>query len=116
MHALALSPLIIQDHLKSIFAKSGARSRNELVSQIFLEHYAPRWEDIPDVPVGWIAKASPIGTGGDPRPSLDAAILAGPTFLGHSALLRRPQSWQAAILINNGHVRDEEVAGSILSL
>ena len=70
MHALALSPLIIQDHLKSIFAKSGARSRNELVSQIFLEHYAPRWEDIPDVPVGWFAKASPGSDApGEPRTS-----------------------------------------------
>ena len=75
-HALALSPLTVQDHLKSIFAKTGARTRSELVSQIFLEHYVPRWEDIPDGPVGWIAKASPIGTGGGPRPSPDAAILA----------------------------------------
>jgi DNA-binding CsgD family transcriptional regulator len=40
-HALALSPLTVQDHLKSIFAKTGARTRSELVSQIFLEHYVP---------------------------------------------------------------------------
>jgi hypothetical protein len=40
-HARALSPLIIQDHLKSIFAKSGARSSSDLVSQIFLEHSCP---------------------------------------------------------------------------
>jgi len=50
-HALGLSPLTVQDHLKSIFAKTGARTRSELVSQIFLEHYVPRWEDIPDGPV-----------------------------------------------------------------
>ena len=40
-HALGLSPLTVQDHLKSIFAKTGARTRSELVSQIFLEHYVP---------------------------------------------------------------------------
>jgi DNA-binding CsgD family transcriptional regulator len=64
-HAIALSPHTIQDHLKSIFAKTGVRSRSGLVSQIFLEHYVPRWEDIPDVPVGWIAMASPIRAGID---------------------------------------------------
>ena len=74
-HVLALSPHTVQDHLKSIFAKTGVRSRSELVGQIFLEHYVSRWEDIPDVPVGWFAKASPIRAGGDHRPSSDAAVL-----------------------------------------
>jgi DNA-binding CsgD family transcriptional regulator len=59
-HTLALSPHTVQDHLKSIFAKTGARSRSELVGQIFLEHYVPRWEDITDVPAGWLAKAAPM--------------------------------------------------------
>ncbi len=54
---LGLSPYTVQDHLKSIFDKTGARSRGELVGQIFLEHYVPRWEDLPDSPPGWFAKA-----------------------------------------------------------
>lgn len=55
---LQVSPYTIQDHLKSIFEKTGVRSRGELVGQIFLEHYVPRWEDHTDCPSGWRAKAS----------------------------------------------------------
>ncbi len=55
---LGLSPYTVQDHFKSIFDKTGARSRGELVGQIFLEHYVPRWEDLADSPPGWFAKAT----------------------------------------------------------
>ncbi len=50
--ALSMSPFTVQDHLKSIFAKTGARSRGELVGQVFLDHYATRWESPVEEPPG----------------------------------------------------------------
>ncbi len=52
--ALLVSGYTVQDHLKAIFAKTGVRSRGELVGQIFLEHYVPRWETPDDAPAGWL--------------------------------------------------------------
>lgn len=62
---LGLSEYTVQDHFKSIFNKTGARSRGELVGQIFLEHYVPRWAELPDSRPGWLAKATL--TAGQPR-------------------------------------------------
>ena len=67
-HSLALSPHTVQDHLKSIFTKTGVRSRSELVGQIFLEHYVPRWEDMADAPGGWVAKATAVRADRDRDP------------------------------------------------
>ena len=55
---LHVSAFTIQDHLKSIFDKTGVRTRNELVGQVFLEHYLPRWEDLDDIRSGWSIKTS----------------------------------------------------------
>jgi DNA-binding NarL/FixJ family response regulator len=52
---LGLSAYTVQDHLKSVFAKTGVSTRGELVGQIFLEHYVRRWED-GAAPPGWLAK------------------------------------------------------------
>jgi DNA-binding CsgD family transcriptional regulator len=58
-HTLHMSPYTVQDHLKAIFDKTGVGTRGELVGQVFLEHYVPRWNDLADLPTGWSAKAAP---------------------------------------------------------
>jgi DNA-binding CsgD family transcriptional regulator len=42
---LVIAPVTVQQHLKSIFAKTGVRSRRDLVCAVFVDHYDARVRD-----------------------------------------------------------------------
>lgn len=53
---LNVTPYTVQDHLKSIFEKTGVRTRGELAGRLFYEHYAPRVAaEAPLAADGWFA-------------------------------------------------------------
>jgi DNA-binding CsgD family transcriptional regulator len=42
---LVIAPVTVQQHLKSIFAKTGVRSRRDLVCTVFVDNYDARVRD-----------------------------------------------------------------------
>ena len=55
-----LSPFTVQDHIKSLFEKTGVASRQELVARIFLDDYLPHLvQHTPLASAGGFAEAGP---------------------------------------------------------
>ncbi|WP_432971613.1 LuxR C-terminal-related transcriptional regulator [Dactylosporangium sp. CA-233914] len=62
---LGISPFTVADHLKSVFAKVGVRSRSELVAAIYHRHYEPRAaQGAHPSPYGWYLDQNVAGVPG----------------------------------------------------
>ena len=62
---LYISRWTVQDHLKAIFEKVGARSRGELIARIFFDHHALRLTDATEAENSLVDQCA--AAGGDDR-------------------------------------------------
>jgi len=64
---LTISPNTVQQHLKSVFDKTGVRSRRQLISSVFLAHYEPRVRDNEQRTIGALPiRGGPIASSRQP--------------------------------------------------